>query len=208
MSMNSPEVNVVVAYHSGFGHTARQAAAVAEGALEVDGVKAQALPVDAPDEALWDSLAAADAIVFGSPTYMGGPSAAFRAFAETSARLMQDGMRWRDKIAAGFTCSGSMSGDKLNTLMDLAVFAAQHGMIWVGVARLAGWNHSYSSIEDLNRLGGWLGAMAQADADQPPELVPPEADLRTAQELGHRVAEVARRHRLGACAPAAEVPAG
>jgi len=203
MSMNSTEVSVVVAYHSGYGHTARQAAAVAEGAVGVPGVKADALPVDAPDDALWASLAAADAIVFGSPTYMGGPSAAFRAFAETSAHVMQDGMRWRDKIAAGFTCSGSMNGDKLNTLMDLAVFAAQHGMIWVGLGRLAGWNHSYSSIEDLNRLGGWLGAMAQANADQPPELVPPETDLRTARDLGRRVAEVALRHRLGARAAAA-----
>jgi multimeric flavodoxin WrbA len=198
--MNSTEVSVVVAYHSGFGHTARQAAAVAEGAAAVAGARVEALPVDAPDEALWAALAAADAIVFGSPTYMGGSSAVFRAFAETSARLMQDGMRWRDKIAAGFTCSGSMSGDKLNTLTDLAVFAAQHGMIWVGLARLAGWNHSYSSIEDLNRLGGWLGAMAQADADQPAELVPPETDLRTARDLGRRVAEVTLRHRRGAAA--------
>lgn len=198
MSMNSPGVNVVVAYHSGFGHTARQAAAVVEGALAVDAVKAEAVSVDAPDEALWARLQEADAIVFGSPTYMGAGSAAFRAFAESSARLMQDGMRWKDKIAAGFTCSGSMSGDKLNTLMDLAVFAAQHGMIWVGLARLAGWNHSYSSIEDLNRLGGWLGAMAQADADLPAETVPRETDLRTARDLGRRVAEIAVRHSAGA----------
>lgn len=208
MRMNSPEVNVAVAYHSGFGHTARQAAAVVEGAVAVAGVKAEALPVDAPDEALWARLQEADAIVFGSPTYMGGSSAAFRAFAESSARLMQDGMRWKDKIAAGFTCSGSMSGDKLNTLTDLAVFAAQHGMIWVGLARLAGWNHSSSSIEDLNRLGGWLGAMAQADADLPAETVPRETDLRTARDLGRRVAEIALRHRAGGReAPEAAAPA-
>jgi multimeric flavodoxin WrbA len=200
--MKRTEASVIVAYHSGFGHTARQGAAVAEGAAAVDGVTAATLAVDAPDEEFWARLAAADAIVFGSPTYMGGPSAAFRSFAETSARLMQDGMRWKDKIAAGFTCSGSMSGDKLNTLMSLAVFAAQHGMIWVGMASLAGWNHSYSSIEDLNRLGGWLGAMAQADADRPASLVPPETDLRTARHLGRRVAEVTLRHRLGAAAAA------
>lgn len=198
MSMNSPEVRVVVAYHSGYGHTARQAAAVAEGAGEVDGVKAELRPVDAPDEELWTGLREADAIVFGAPTYMGSPSAAFKSFTEATGRLLQDGMQWRDKIAAGFTCSGSMSGDKLNTLMDLAVFAAQHGMIWVGMARPAGWNHSYSSIEDLNRLGGWLGAMAQANADQPPELVPPDTDLRTARDLGRRVAEVTRAYRRGA----------
>ena len=194
-------VHIAVAYHSGFGHTARQARAVAEGAGAVDGVSVGLHPVDAPDERLWAALQEADAIVFGSPTYMGGASAAFRAFAERTGRLMEDGLRWRDKIAAGFTCSGSMSGDKVNTLTDLAVFAAQHGMIWVGLAHRAGWNTSHGSVEDLNRLGGWLGALAQANADESAEIVPPESDLRTARELGRRVAEVTRAFRRG---PAAE----
>ena len=190
-------VHIAVAYHSGFGHTARQARAVAEGAGAVDGVSVGLHPVDAPDERLWAALQEADAIVFGSPTYMGGASAAFRAFAERTGRLMEDGLRWRDKIAAGFTCSGSMSGDKVNTLTDLAVFAAQHGMIWVGLAHRAGWNTSHGSVEDLNRLGGWLGALAQANADESAEVVPPESDLRTARELGRRVAEVTSAFRRG-----------
>lgn len=200
-------VRVAVAYHSGFGHTARQARAVAEGAGAVAGVDVGLHPVDAPDEQLWTALQEADAIVFGSPTYMGGASAAFRAFAERTGRLMEDGLRWRDKIAAGFTCSGSMSGDKLNTLTDLAVFAAQHGMIWVGLANRAGWNSSHGSAEDLNRLGGWLGALAQANADEPAEIVPPESDLRTARELGRRVAEVTRAFRRGPAPEAASAAA-
>ncbi len=40
---------------------------------------------------------------------------------------------WRDKLAAAFTHSAAPSGDKLGTLTQLAVFAAQHGMIWVGL---------------------------------------------------------------------------
>lgn len=36
-----------------------------------------------------------------------------------------------NKITASFTNSHSLSGDKLNYLMQLVVFAAQHGMIWV-----------------------------------------------------------------------------
>lgn len=196
--MADQTVRVAIAFHSGYGHTARQAAAVAEGADSIGGVHVELLAVDEPDERLWTSLQAADAIVFGCPTYMGSPSAAFKAFAEASSGVMQDGLRWRDKIAAGFTCSGSMSGDKLNTLMDLAVFAAQHGMIWVGPTARAGWNHSGGSIEDPNRLGSWLGAMAQANHDQGPDIVPPETDLRTAHALGRRVGEVALRHRRGA----------
>jgi multimeric flavodoxin WrbA len=205
MTANDPTVSgraadaarVAIVYHSGYGHTARQAAAVAEGAGAVPGIHVGLHSVDEADERMWAALQEADAIVFGSPTYMGGASAAFRAFAERTGRLMEDGLRWRDKIAAGFTCSGSMSGDKLNTLTGLAVFAAQHGMIWVGLAQRAGWNSSRGSVEDLNRLGGWLGALAQADADQPAELVPPETDLRTARELGRRVAEVTLVHRRG-----------
>ena len=73
----------------------------------------------------------ADAIVFGAPTYVAGVSAAFKAFQEASSRLvMTQGfggkIRW-----AGFTNSGSRSGDKLATLIQLALFAAQHGMHWV-----------------------------------------------------------------------------
>jgi NAD(P)H dehydrogenase (quinone) len=91
MSMDADPVNVAVAFHSGYGHTARQAEAVAEGAAEVDGVKADLLSVDEPDEQLWARLQEADAIVFGSPTYIGSPSAAFKAFEEKTSRIMADG---------------------------------------------------------------------------------------------------------------------
>ncbi|MCT2592482.1 flavodoxin family protein [Streptomyces sp. N2-109] len=188
-------VRVAVAYHSGFGHTARQAQAVAAGACEVTGTTVELLPVDRLDDAAWASLDAADAIVFGAPTYMGSPSAAFKSFAEETSAAMQDGMRWQDKIAAGFTNSGAMSGDKLNSLVDFALLAAQHGMLWVGLAQQAGWSSSTGSVEDLNRLGSWLGAMAQSDNDTSAETVPPATDLRTARELGRRVATVAGTYR-------------
>jgi multimeric flavodoxin WrbA len=100
---------------------------------------------------------------------------------------------WKDKIAAGFTTSASQSGDKLNTLIQLAVFAAQHGMIWVGQDLLPGNNNSKGSVNDLNRLGGFLGAMAQANADQGPEFGPIPSDLLTAEHLGERVATIAKR---------------
>jgi multimeric flavodoxin WrbA len=200
------QAHIAVAFHSGYGHTARQAAAVAAGAEEVAGTSVQLLPVAEPDDTLWQALAAADAIVFGTPTYMSGASAAFRAFAEATTGVWSDGMRWKDKIAAGFTNSGTMSGDKLNTLVDLALFAAQHGMIWVGLAEYGGWNTSAGGPEDLNRLGSWLGAMSQSDNDAGPDTAPGAADLRTAAALGRRVATVTHRHLRGA-APAREAAA-
>lgn len=186
-------VQIAVVYHSGYGHTAKQAAAVAAGVDSVEGAKAQLVSVEQIEEN-WAALEAADGIVFGSPTYMGGVSAQFKTFMDASSKAWYV-RGWKDKIAAGFTNSASQSGDKLSTLIQLAVFAAQHGMIWVGLDILPGNNNSKGSVEDLNRLGSFLGAMAQSNADQPAELVPPPADLKTAEVLGARVAETAKRFK-------------
>ena len=191
-------VRIAIAYHSGYGHTGRQAEAVASGAREVAGAEVDLLPLDELTDEIWQTLRDADAIVFGSPTYMGGPSAVFKAFAEASAAPWADNLAWRDKIAAGFTNSKAMSGDKLNSLVYFAILAAQHGMVWVGLDEYPGWAHSKSSIEDLNRLGSWLGAMAQSDADLPADVVPRATDLRTAAALGRRVANMTLRHARGA----------
>ncbi len=198
--MSNTTARIAIAYHSGYGHTARQAEAVAAGAATVPGAVAELVPLDELTEDVWDRLAAADAIVFGAPTYMGSPSWVFKKFAEESVRVWADNLAWRDKIAAGFTNSKAMSGDKLNSLVDLAVFAAQHGMIWVGLDIYPGWAESTASIEDLNRLGSWLGAMAQSDADLSAEKAPPATDLRTAEALGARVATVTLRQLRGALA--------
>jgi len=184
-------VQIAVVYHSGYGHTARQATAVAEGVDTVEGAKAFLVPVEKVDEN-WEALEKADAIIFGAPTYMGSVSAPFKAFMDASSKPWYV-RAWKDKIAAGFTNSASQSGDKLNTLIQLAVFAAQHGMIWVGLDIMPGNNNSQGSVEDLNRLGSFLGAMAQSNADQPAELAPPAADLKTAAVLGARVATTTLR---------------
>jgi multimeric flavodoxin WrbA len=199
--MNNTPARIAIAFHSGYGHTAKQAEAVAAGAESVPGTVTDLVLLDEPlTDDVWARLTAADAIIFGTPTYMGSPSWVFKKFAEESVRIWAADLAWRDKIAAGFTNSKAMSGDKLNSLVDLAVFAAQHGMIWVGLDIYPGWAESTASIEDLNRLGSWLGAMAQSDADLSAEKAPPATDLRTAAALGARVATVTQRHLRGALA--------
>ncbi len=121
-------VCIAIVYHSGYGHTARQAAAIADGVEQVRGAESLLLSVQEA-RTRWNDLTAAHAIVFGAPTYVGSVSAEFKAFQEASSHLiMTQGFRWKDKIAAGFTNSGSRSGDKLATLIQMALFAAQHGM--------------------------------------------------------------------------------
>jgi NAD(P)H dehydrogenase (quinone) len=182
---------VAIIYHSGYGHTERLATRVLEGADAVDGASAVLIRVDELPARL-PELNAADAIIFGTPTYMGSASAPFKAFMDSTSVIFA-GSGWRDKLAAGFTNSAAYNGDKLNTLTQLAIFAAQHGMIWITLGLPPGNNSTQGSNDDLNRLGASLGAMAQSDADAPPDIAPPESDLETGRHLGRRVAEAALR---------------
>jgi NAD(P)H dehydrogenase (quinone) len=196
---------LAVAYHSRFGHTTVLADAVAAGAGEA-GADVSVIALDRMTDADWDILDGADGIIFGSATYMGNVSAGFQAFAEQTGRRCLSGT-WRDKVAAGFTNSGAKSGDKVNTLVSLAVFAAQHHMHWVNLGLGAGWNSSTGSENDLNRLGFWLGAGAQTDVDANPDQVHP-SDVKTCRHLGWRVALVTRQLNVGRAAnPAVSSPA-
>ena len=185
---------VSVIFDSGYGHTASQAHAVAQGVRNVPGAEAELIAVsDGPVP--WDRLDASDAIIFGAPTYNGSVSSRLKRFFEDSTKPVWNDMKWRDKIAAGFTNSGAQNGDKLNSLISMALFAAQHGMIWVGLDLKPGNATSKGSVDELNRLGSWLGAMAQSNGDEGPDLAPIESDLKTAAYLGQRVAEIGLRLR-------------
>jgi multimeric flavodoxin WrbA len=192
--------NVAVVFHSGFGHTKAVAEAVARGAGQVAGTAVTLIPVDQA-EARESELDAADAIVFGSPTYMGGVSADFAKFKDwTSKRWMS--RAWQNKLAAGFTVSASWGGDKQNTLYQLFTLAQQHGMVWVGLGLAPGNNHSKGSTDDLNRTGASIGLMAQAHADQGVEGIG-KSELATAELLGKRVAEATQRWQAAPIAKAA-----
>ena len=182
---------VVIAWHSGYGHTRKIAEAVHAGAVSVAGTEAGLLEVSEIDDAGWSRLAAADAIVFGAPTYMGGASAPFKAFADASAKVWFT-QGWKDKLAGGFTCSLTMSGDKYATLMSLVTLAMQHGMVWVGLAMLP--SPAPGDPGQMNRLGSYIGVMAQAD-NVPPEQSPPKGDLDTAFAYGQRIAGYAKSRR-------------
>lgn len=179
-------VLICVVYDSGYGHTAKQAQAVAEGVRQVPGAQVKLISV-AEQPIPWVDLEASDAIIFGSPTYNGSISARFKQFMEDSTRPAWIPQKWHNKVAAGFTNSGAMHGDKLQSLISMVLFAAQHGMVWVGLDLFPG-----KSADEPNRIGAWLGAMAQSN-DESPELSPISSDLKTAAHLGQRVASTAQR---------------
>lgn len=194
--------NLAVTYQTGKGHTRALAEAVHKGILQVDGASAQLLEIAGRDvvdgrfknQSMMEALDSCDGVVFGCATYMGSGSAVFKAFLEAAFDPHWREQRWKDKVGAGFTNSASQNGDNLTTLFQHAVFAMQMEMIWVGVGDLPGNNWSGGSRNDLNRLGTWVGAMGQSNAD---EDKPSIGDIDTAEGLGQRVALISRRLKEG-----------
>ena len=181
---------IVIVYHSGYGHTKKVAEAVLAGTLDA-GADAKLVAVGELDEAAWAELDAADGIIFGAPTYMGGPSADFKKFADASSKPWF-GQSWKDKIAAGFTNSATMNGDKFSTIQYFISLAMQHGMIWAGMGIMPS-NTKAATRNDLNYIGGYAGLLTQSPADASAEEAPPQGDLDTAKAFGARVAAVTAR---------------
>jgi len=183
-----PRVEIV--YFSAKGHTKAIAHSLQCGLNSVEGIESSLMDVDElgdprdANDRNWARLDGADAIVLGSPTYMGGVAAEFKKFIDQTGSRWYE-RAWVDKLAAGFTVGGGLSGDKQSALQAMHVFACQHGMIWVsmGVGVLE---------PDLDRLSSSIGLMAQAE-DAPPEQSPPHEDHATAEAFGVRIALATKR---------------
>lgn len=182
MSGQSPylSVQVCIVYHSAYGHTAKVAQYIAQGALQAD---AEVHVMSATDVD-WDVLDRADIIVMGCPTYMGSLTSVLKQFMEASSKRWL-ARTWQGKIAAGFTNGGGLSGDKLAVLQQINLFAMQHGMLWAGLPFMP----TGRSSSDINRMSSFLGLMTQSD-NASVEVTPPEGDLETARKFGEYLASL------------------
>jgi NAD(P)H dehydrogenase (quinone) len=179
--------DIVVVYHSGYGHTQRMAQAVAEGA----GARLLAIDADGNLPAGgWEQLAAAGAIIFGAPTYMGSVSWQFKKFADASSKPWY-AQEWKDKLAAGFTNSASMNGDKLSTLHYFFTLSQQHSMLWVGTGLMPA-NKKSSTRDDINYVASFGGLMTTSPSDASPAEMA-AGDFATAKAFGERIKTVAAR---------------
>lgn len=185
---------VAIVYHSQYGHTKIQAEAVKRGALAVEGTEVLFLEVEEASEKLAE-LDAADAIIFGCPTYMGNVSAGMKLFQERAVSRWFS-QAWKDKIAGVFTNSTNFSGDKLNTQIGLMINAMQMGMIFVSLGQLPASNEPESldsaqgpGPDALNRVDGSLGPMATSFGLSAGEA-PLKGDIDTAEAYGKRIAEI------------------
>ncbi len=183
--------NIATIYHSGYGHTKKLAESVHQSIQSIADITPSLLIIDSEGnlpESAWNTLLTADTIVFGSPTYMGNVSWQFKKFADASSKVWMSQL-WKNKLAAGFTNSASMNGDKLSTLHYMFTLAMQHAMIWVGPAIMPS-NTKAAQRNDINYLGSYAGLMAQSPADSSPEEGPLPGDLETAKLFAKRIAEL------------------
>jgi len=179
-------MKIAIVYHSGFGHTKLVAERIAKGAKSI-------LPyvqLFSTEEAILENqkLLEADTIVFGSPTYFGNVSAEFKRFMESTGSIWAQ-QRWKNKMAAGFTNSSSINGDKLSTLISLSIFAAQHSMMWIPLGILPKYDDAGNQLPEHNGMASYLGLMTlSSNAYQFKE----PTELTTAELFGQRIAEVTK----------------
>lgn len=174
-----------IIYFSATGTTDTLAKAIGQGASESGDTqvllfsigKEQLVDGRFVDADVLNKLGDCDAIIFGSPTYMGGVASQFKAFADATSELWCE-QQWANKLAAGFTCGSAPNGDQSSTLHYMITLACQHGMLWVSIDAA----HGYTK-KNINRLGSQLGVVAQTTSENLHEI-----DLATAHYLGKRIA--------------------
>lgn len=179
--------NVAITYFSGRGHTRKLATTLAK-ALGGYDCAARLIDVMEMTDTDWKAMDAADAIIFGSPTYMGSVAAEFKGFMDATSDIWSD-QKWADKLAAGFTVATFPGGDKLVALQQLNTFAMQHGMVWVGQDRIGA--PVDRQAVGINESGVWLGLAATTVRDK--EQMVSDGDLETARLFGKRIARAVRR---------------
>jgi NAD(P)H dehydrogenase (quinone) len=189
---------IAIVYFSGSGYTALVAEAYAKGLANEKDIKVELHRITGEqiekgrwkNETILASLKAADAIVFGTPTYMGGVAAQFKAFADGTAEIWY-GRGFAGKLAAGFTTSGSPSGDKQGTLIYLNTLANQHGMLWISQTELP--SQYLGKTDGVNRLGSFSGVMGQNANPMGAAPVVDAGDARTAELHAQRIAALVRK---------------
>jgi NAD(P)H dehydrogenase (quinone) len=186
--------DIAIVYFSGYGHTKKQAQAVKEGVEKVKGAAVHFIEIDKDGnvpEDTWATLEKAHGIIFGTPTYMGGPAWQFKKFADATSKPWF-GQSWKDKVSGGFTNSASVNGDKFSTIAYFQTLAMQQSMVWVGTGLMPS-SKKDADRNDVNWLGGFSGALAQSPSDASAEEGPLPGDLETARLFGQRIAQFAAK---------------
>jgi NAD(P)H dehydrogenase (quinone) len=198
-------VKVAVIYYSSTGTTYRLAQAIAEGA-EGAGAEVRLRKVKelAPEQAIasnegWsqhvkesqdveeatlDDLTWADAVVFGTPTRYGLPTAQLKQFIDTTGPLWATG-QLVNKVVSSFTSAATLHGGQESTILALNNTFYHWGAIIVGPG--------YADPIQF-QSGNPYGVSFKSDNGQ---TRPDETALNAARFQGRRVTEIATRFAAG-----------
>lgn len=182
-------MKITIIYHSGYGHTKLVAEYITKGAASL--VPDVHLFTCTEAQNNFEVLHEADTLIFGSPTYMGTVSAEFKKFMEATGKFWYS-QKWKNKLAAGFTNSSTLNSDKLNTLQQLSLFAAQHSMLWISTGILPKFEND-RQLDEPNGMASYLGLMTLSDNST--NAINPPKGLETAILFGQRIAEITKQFK-------------
>ena len=200
-------MKMLIVYHSLYGHVAKMAEAVAEGARSVPGsiVEIKRVPETLPPEilekmgataaqkalssvpvAVIDDLAHADAVVFGTPTRFGNMSAQMKQFIDAAVQL------WATdalvgKVASVFTSSATQHGGQESTILSFHTVLLHFGMI------VAGLPYSFEGLKTISALSGGSPYGASTIVGGDGSRMPVENELDGARFQGKHVATIAAK---------------
>jgi NAD(P)H dehydrogenase (quinone) len=200
-------MKVLVLYYSMYGHVHRMAEAVAEGARGVTGteVELRRVPETLPREVLEkmgaleaqktfahvsvctvDELAAADAVIFGTPTRFGNMCGQMRQFLDATGQLWMKGALV-GKVGSVFASSATQHGGQESTILSFHITLLHHGMVVVGLP------YAFQGQMRVDEITGGSPYGASTIAGTRGERAPTENELEAARFQGKHVATIASK---------------
>ncbi len=194
---------VLVLYYSSYGHLAKMADAVAEGARSAGAeVDIRRVPETAPPEVVAaagfqadtshpviegpEALANYDAIIVGAPTRYGRMSSQMAAFWDATGGIWMRGALV-GKVGGAFTSTATQHGGQETTLFSIISNLLHHGLAIVGL------DYGYAGQMGVDEVKGGSPYGASTIADGDGSRQPSEADLNGARYQGKRIAETAAK---------------
>ncbi len=200
-------MKVLILYYSTYGHVHKMAEAVAEGVAEVGGAEAvlRRIPETLPQEVLEkmgaveaqksmdhvpvatvDELAAADAVIFGTPTRFGNMCGQMRQFLDATGQLWAKGALV-GKVGSVFTCSATQHGGQESTILSFHISLLHHGFVIVGLP------YAYQGQMRTDEITGGSPYGASTIAGGSGERMPSDNELDAARFQGKHVAQIASK---------------
>lgn len=200
-------MKVLIVYYSMYGHINRMAQAIDDGVRTVKGAEAvlRRVPETLPNEVLEkmgaleaqkgfanvpvatiDDLAAADAIIFGTPTRFGNMCGQMRQFLDATGGLWAKGALV-GKVGSVFTSSGTQHGGQESTILSFHITLLHHGFVVVGLP------YAFQGQMRNDEITGGSPYGASTIAGTQGERTPTENELAAARFQGAHVAAIAAK---------------